>query len=58
MPYSYQMASWFLYSAPYHRQYCTLHSFEQFGALYMRNLDDKHLMRPGFNTIEAGPEIE
>ena len=33
-----------LYSAQYHRQHCTLQIFEQFGAQYMQNLDDKHLI--------------
>ena len=37
-----------LYSAQYHRQHCTLHAFEQFGALYMHNQDDKYSSRPGF----------
>ena len=30
-----------LYNAQYHRQHCTLHAFEQFGALYVHNHDDK-----------------
>ena len=42
------MTSRVLYSAQYHRQHCTLHAFEQFGALYMHNHDDKYLSRPGF----------
>ena len=29
-------------------QHCTLHAFEQFGALYMHNHDDKYPARPGF----------
>ena len=37
-----------LYSAQYHRQQCTLHSFVQFGALYMHNHYDKFPSRPGF----------
>ena len=37
-----------LYIAHYHRQHCTLQAFEQFGALYMYNLDDKHPTRPEF----------
>ena len=37
-----------LYSAQYHRQHCTLQAFEQFGALYMHNHDDKYPARPGF----------
>ena len=35
----FRMTSMVLYSAHYHRQHCTLHAFEQFGALYMRNHD-------------------
>ena len=31
----FRMTSRALYSAQYHRQHCTLHSFEQFGALHM-----------------------
>ena len=34
--------------AKYHRQHCTLQAFEQFGALYMHNLDDKYQTRLGF----------
>ena len=37
-----------LYSAQYHRQHCTLQAFQQFGALYMHNHDDKYPSRPGF----------
>ena len=37
-----------LYIAQYHRQHRTLHAFEQFGALYMHNHDDKYPSRPGF----------
>ena len=38
------------YSAQYHRQlHYTLHAFEQFGTLYMQNLDDKHPTPPGFD---------
>ena len=37
-----------LYSAQYHRQPCTLHAFEKFGALYMHNHDDKDSARPRF----------
>ena len=44
----FQMTSRVLYSAQYHRQHCTLHAFEQFGALYMHNHDDKYPSRPGF----------
>ena len=35
-------------SAQYHRQHCTLQAFEQFGALYIHNHDDKYPARPGF----------
>ena len=42
VPYSYRMTSRILYSAQYHRQHCTLQAFEQFGALYMNNPNDKH----------------
>ena len=44
----FRMTSKVLYSAQYHRQHCTLHTFEQFGALYMHNHDDKYPSRPGF----------
>ena len=44
----FRMISRVLYSAQYHRQHCTLHTFEQFEALYMHNHDDKYLSRPGF----------
>ena len=42
MPYSYRMTSRVLHCAQYHIQHCTPHTFEQFGALYLHNLDDKH----------------
>ena len=42
------MTSSVLYSVQYHRQRCTPQAFEQFGALYMHNPDDKHPIRPGF----------
>ena len=42
------MTSRALYSAQYHRQYCTLHAFEQFEALHMHSHDDKYPSRPGF----------
>ena len=35
-----------LYGAQYHRQYCALQAFEQFGALYMHIHDDKYPARP------------
>ena len=44
----FRMISRVLYSAQYHRQHCTLHAFEQFGALYMHNHDDKYLSQPRF----------
>ena len=44
----FRMTSRVLYSAQYHRQYRTLHAFEQFGALYMHDHDDKYPSRPGF----------
>ena len=44
------MTSRVLYSTQYHRQHCTLHAFEQFGALYMPNHDDKYPSRPGYET--------
>ena len=44
----FRMTSRVLYSAQYHMQHCTFHAFEQFGALYMHNYDDKYPARPGF----------
>ena len=44
----FRMTSRVLYSAQYYRQHFTLHAFEQFGALYMHNQDDKYPARPGF----------
>ena len=44
----FRVTSRVLYSAQYHRQRCTLHTFEQFGTLYMHNHDDKYPTRPGF----------
>ena len=44
----FRMTSRVLYSTQYHRQHCTLHALEQFGALYMHNHDDKYPSRPGF----------
>ena len=42
-----------------HRQHYTLHSFEQFGALYMHKHDDKYPTRPGFepgtSRLQAQP---
>ena len=37
-----------IYNAQYPRQHCPLHTFEQFGALYMHNHDNKYPARPGF----------
>ena len=48
MAISYRMTSRVLYSAQYHRQHCTLQAFEQFEALYIHNIDNKYLTRPGF----------
>ena len=47
-PSSFRMTSRALYSAQYYRQHCTLQAFQQFGALYMHNPDDKYLTRPGY----------
>ena len=44
----FRMTSSALYSAQYHRQHCTLHTSEQFEALYFHNHDDKYPTRPGF----------
>ena len=44
----FRMTSRVLYSAQYHRQHCSLHTFEQFGALHMHNHDDNYPTRPGF----------
>ena len=44
----FRLTSRALYSAQYHRQHCTLHAFEQFGALYMHNHDDKYPYQPEF----------
>ena len=43
------------YSAQYHRQHGTLHAFEQFGALYMHNHDDKYPDRPDSNLVGLPP---
>ena len=37
-----------VYRAQYHGQHHTLQAFEQFGALYMHNHDDKYPARLGF----------
>ena len=44
----FRMTSRVLYSAQYHTQHCKLQAFEQFGALYMHNHDDKYPARPEF----------
>ena len=44
----FRMTSRVFYSAQYHRQHCTLHDFEQFGALYMHKHNDKYPSRSGF----------
>ena len=49
----FRMTSRVLYSAQYHRQHCTLQAFEQFGALYMHNHDDKYPARPGFEPATS-----
>ena len=41
--YSYRMTSRVLYYAQYHRQHCTLHSFEQLGALYICTTSMTHI---------------
>ena len=38
------------YSAQYHRKHCTLQAFQQFGALYMHNHDDKYPAKLGFES--------
>ena len=52
-PLLFRMTSTVLYSAQYHRHRCTLHSFEQFGALYMHNHDDKYPARPRFEPVTS-----
>ena len=42
------MSSRVLYIAQSHRLHYRLHAFEQFGALYVHNHDDKYPARPGF----------
>ena len=46
----FRMTSRVLYSAQYHRQHSILQAFEQFGALYMHNHDDKY---PGTSRLQA-----
>ena len=46
----FRMNSRVLHSAQYQRQHYTLQAFEQFGALYKHNHDDKYPARPGFET--------
>ena len=57
MSYSYRMTPRVLYSEQYHRQHCTLHAFEQFGALYMHNRNDKHPTQPGFEPSRPTSEF-
>ena len=45
-PLLFRMTSRVLHSAQYHRKYCTLKAFEQFGALYMHDHDDQWLQAP------------
>ena len=54
------MTSRIFYSAQYHSQHCTLHAFEQFGALYM-HIHDAHCIctstmtniRPDRNSVKS-----
>ena len=48
------------YSVQYNRQHCTLHSFEQFGALYMHNHDDKYPPGPDrdSNLVPPGYKLQ
>ena len=52
-----RMTSMVLYIAQYHRQRCTLHAVEQFGAVYMHNHYDKYPSRqwfePGTSRLQA-----
>ena len=53
----FRMTSRVLYSAQYDTQHCALHEFEQFGALYMHNHDDKYAAwqgrEPGTPRLQA-----
>ena len=51
----FRVASRVLYSAQYHRHHCTLQAFEQFGALFMHNHDDKYPARSfaGFFKVKC-----
>ena len=42
-----------LYSAQYHRQYCRLQAFKQFGAQHMHNHDDEYPSRKGFEPVTS-----
>ena len=55
VPYSYRMTPRVLYSAQYHRHHCTLHAFEQFGALFMHSPNDKHPTQPEFEPSTSEP---
>ena len=62
----FRMTSRVFNCAQFLRQSCTLHEFEQFGALYVHNKDDKYPARPGFEPgtsrlqapVDAGPALE
>ena len=53
----FRMTSRVLYSAQYHRQDCTLHAFEPFGALYMHSHNDKYPSRPGFKPVNPRLQV-
>ena len=50
----FRVTSRVIYSAQYHRQHFTLQTFEQSGALYMYNHDDKYPARPGLEPGTSG----
>ena len=62
----FRMTSRILYSAQNYRQHCTLHTFEQFGALYIHHHDNKYLAQPGFELgtsrlqapIDTNPQLQ
>ena len=47
------MPSMIIYSAQYHRQYCTPQAFEQIGALHIHNLDDRHPIRTQYLWVSS-----
>ena len=49
----FRITSRVLYSAQYYRQHCTLHVFEQFGALYGSKMN-KEPMNLGSHSIRVG----